>query len=67
MLIFLTFESSDAIVAAKTCDRFSSTSPAFSEVLRNAAQGWQSLTRNDFLQDLRELFGLAARMGEVKV
>jgi hypothetical protein len=46
-------------------DRFSSASPAFSEVLRNAAQEWQSLTRNDFLQDLRESY-LAWQRGRVK-
>lgn len=46
-------------------DQFSPASPAMSEVLRNAAQEWQDLSRNHFLQDLRESY-LAWLRGRVK-
>ncbi|GAP96328.1 FAD-dependent oxidoreductase [Leptolyngbya sp. NIES-2104] len=37
-------------------DRFSYASPAFSEILRNAAHEYRKLQRNDFLQDLQESY-----------
>jgi pyruvate/2-oxoglutarate dehydrogenase complex dihydrolipoamide dehydrogenase (E3) component len=46
-------------------DRFTPASPAFSEVLRNAAQEWRVLTRNNFVQDLRESY-LAWRRERMK-
>jgi pyruvate/2-oxoglutarate dehydrogenase complex dihydrolipoamide dehydrogenase (E3) component len=43
-------------LSVKFFDRVSPASPAMFEVLQNAAQEWQDLTRRNFFQDLRESY-----------